>query len=71
MMSEREGLPDWVDQRARKEGPPDREIRFRAAARRWLRAYSGTGPLQTHPTARCWSRESKTRGPSGPSDSPV
>ena len=32
MMSEREGLPDWVDQRARKEGPPDREIRFRAAA---------------------------------------
>ena len=31
-MSEREGLPDWVGQRARKEGPPDREIRFRAAA---------------------------------------
>ena len=32
MVSEREGLPDWVGPRARKEGPPDREIRFRAAA---------------------------------------
>ena len=32
MVSEREGLPDWVGQRDRKEGPPDREIRFRAAA---------------------------------------
>ena len=32
MVSEREGLPDWVSQSARKEGPPDREIRFRAAA---------------------------------------
>ena len=32
-MSKREGLPDWVDERARKAGPPDREIRFRAAAK--------------------------------------
>ena len=32
MVSEREDLPDWVAKRARKEGPPDREIRFRAAA---------------------------------------
>ena len=32
MVSEREGLPDRVGQRDRKEGPPDREIRFRAAA---------------------------------------
>ena len=32
-MSERKGLPDWVERRARKEGPPDREIRFRAAAK--------------------------------------
>ena len=31
-MSEREELPDWAGQRPRKEGPPDREIRFRAAA---------------------------------------
>ena len=32
-MSEREGLGDWVDDRARRAGPPDREIRFRAAAK--------------------------------------
>ena len=32
MVSGREGLPDRVGSRARKEGPPDREIRFRAAA---------------------------------------
>ena len=32
MVSGREGLPDRVGQRDRKEGPPDREIRFRAAA---------------------------------------
>ena len=32
-MSTRKGLPNWVDERARKAGPPDREIRFRAAAR--------------------------------------
>jgi len=31
-MSEKEGLGDWVDDRARRAGPPDREIRFRAAA---------------------------------------
>ena len=32
-MSEREGLEDWVGDRARRTGPPDREIRFRAAAK--------------------------------------
>jgi len=32
-MSTRDGLPDWVDARARRAGPPDREIRFRAAAK--------------------------------------
>ena len=32
-MSTRDGLPDWVDERARRAGPPDREIRFRAAAK--------------------------------------
>ena len=32
-MSEREGLEDWVDDRARRAGPPDREIRFLAAAK--------------------------------------
>ncbi len=32
-MAEREGLGDWVDDRARRAGPPDREIRFRTAAR--------------------------------------
>ena len=32
MVSEREDLPARVAKRARKEGPPDREIRFRAAA---------------------------------------
>ena len=32
-MSEREGLEDWVVDRARRAGPPDREIRFRAAAK--------------------------------------
>ena len=32
-MSEREGLGDWVDDRARRTGPPVREIRFRAAAK--------------------------------------
>ena len=32
-MSTRDGLPDWVDKRARRAGPPDREIRFRAAAK--------------------------------------
>jgi 5S rRNA maturation endonuclease (ribonuclease M5) len=32
MVSEREGLPDRVGPRARKDGSPDREIRFRAAA---------------------------------------
>ena len=31
-MPEKEGLGDWVDDRARRAGPPDREIRFRAAA---------------------------------------
>ena len=31
-MSEREGLGDWVKDRARRAGPPDMEIRFRAAA---------------------------------------
>lgn len=37
-MSEREGLPDWVGQRSRREGPPDREIRFRAAAEAMARS---------------------------------
>ena len=32
-MPEKEGLGDWVDDRARRAGPPDREIRFRAAAK--------------------------------------
>jgi len=32
-MSEREGLGDWVVDPARRVGPPDREIRFRAAAK--------------------------------------
>ncbi|GIS92021.1 MAG: hypothetical protein CM1200mP21_03160 [Candidatus Poseidoniales archaeon] len=32
-MPEKEGLGDWVDDRARRVGPPDREIRFRAAAK--------------------------------------
>ena len=32
-MSEREGLRDWVDDRARRAGPPDRKIRFLAAAK--------------------------------------
>tara|TARA_B100001750_G_C15256496_1_gene470472 strand:- start:75 stop:587 length:513 start_codon:yes stop_codon:yes gene_type:complete len=32
-MSEREGLGDWADNRARRTGPPDREIRFRTAAK--------------------------------------
>ena len=32
-MSEREGPGNWVDDHARRVGPPDREIRFRAAAK--------------------------------------
>ena len=32
-MPEKEGLGDWVADRARRGGPPDREIRFRAAAK--------------------------------------
>ena len=32
-MPEKEGLGDSVDDRARRVGPPDREIRFRAAAK--------------------------------------
>ena len=32
-MPEKEGLGDWVDDRARRAGPPEREIRFRAAAK--------------------------------------
>ena len=32
-MSEREGLGDWFEDRARRAGPPDMEIRFRAAAK--------------------------------------
>ena len=32
-MPEKEGIGDWVDDRARRAGPPDREIRFRAAAK--------------------------------------
>ena len=32
-MPEKEGLGDWADDRARRAGPPDREIRFRAAAK--------------------------------------
>ena len=32
-MSERGGLGDWVDDRARRAGPPAREIRFQAAAK--------------------------------------
>ena len=32
-MSEREGLEDWVDDRTRRAGPPDRKIRFLAAAK--------------------------------------
>ena len=32
-MPEKDGLGDWGDDRARRAGPPDREIRFRAAAK--------------------------------------
>ncbi len=32
-MSERGGLPDWVGQRARAAGPPDRAVRFELAAK--------------------------------------
>jgi len=32
-MSERAGLPDWVGQRARAAGPPDRDARFEVAAK--------------------------------------
>ena len=32
-MSERKGQGDWADERARRVGPPDREIRFRTAAK--------------------------------------
>ena len=32
-MSKRRGLPDWVGQRARAAGPPDRAVRFELAAK--------------------------------------
>ena len=32
-MPDKEGLGDWVDDRARRAGPPARELRFRAAAK--------------------------------------
>ena len=49
MVSEREGLPDWVSQSARKEGPPDREIRFRAAAAALAQSILRNRPLPDSP----------------------
>ena len=48
-MSTRKGLPNWVDERARKAGPPDREIRFRAAARAIAESILRTRPTTGSP----------------------
>ena len=48
-MSEREGLEDWVDERARRTGPPDREIRFRAAAKAMAASIRRNHPGEGNP----------------------
>ena len=45
-MSDKEHLPEWVGQRAKAAGPPDREVRFELAAKAMAQAILRNRPVE-------------------------
>ena len=45
-MSDKEHLPEWVGQRAKAAGPPDREVRFKLAAKAMAQAILRNRPVE-------------------------